>query len=188
MIGNYKENGFNRLANHIVYESGPIDFCPDGGKIWRKDMTEFFHSLKIKVFDPTNKPIGEQEDPSLTLKLNQFKIHGNYDLVTQITKNIVRTDLHILDLSNFVIAYIDTKLHLCGTYSEITYAALEKKPVIIVCKQGKQAIPNWIFGLGLRHQMFFSSFEEAKNYIKYIAYSSTIDDLGEWKFIDYDKV
>jgi hypothetical protein len=102
--------------------------------------------------------------------------------------NIVSVDLHFVDLSNFIIMAIDKSIHMCGSYCEITYASLEKKPIIVMCKQGRWEVPGFLWGMGLRHQMFFGSWGEVKDYIAHIAYAKTIDDLGRWRFLDYNKV
>lgn len=169
----------NPLVNHIVYLAGPIDHAKDGGRTWRKDISEFFRQLGIGVFDPTNKPLGQDEGENFTQYINELKTN-NYQLARQKMKEVVTHDLAMLDLSNFIVVYLDMDIYTCGTFSEITYAALEKKPVCIVCKQGKSAIPNWLWGL-CKHELFFSSFDELKTFILNGKFDS-------WRLIDYSKV
>lgn len=161
--------------------AGPIDNAADGGRTWRKDIAEFFHQLGVGVFDPTNKPLGQSEGKNFTQEINHLKVVDCNAARTKM-KEVVTNDLAMLDLSNFIVVYLDTDIYTCGTFSEITYAALEKKPVCIVCKQGKAAIPNWLWGL-CKHEMFFNSWDELKQFFlqqKYLEYN--------WKIIDYRKV
>lgn len=177
----------NRLKDHNVYLIGSIDHAPDGGIKWRKEITPFLHSLGVRVFNPCNKPIGENEGPDYSKEIQQLKEEGKYDLVVEKMKDTVGSDLHQLDLSSFIICYLDMDIHTCGTYCEITYAALEKKPILIMCKQGVAAIPNFVWGMGLRHELFFDNWEDLKKYLSHIHTDEKIETLKRWRFINYDK-
>lgn len=179
----------NRLAGHSTYLAGPIDHAPDLGVGWRREITPFLQAMKIGVLDPCDKPSDFGSETQETFnELKASKDTKNYDVTTKMMNPIFSIDLHLVDLSNFVILYIDKNAHMCGSYLEAAHAAMGKKPVIICCEQGKAAIPNSMFGIGLRHQMFFESWEQVRNYIRHIAYDDEIDTLGKWRFIDYNKV
>lgn len=178
----------NRLKYHKVYVAGSIDESKDTAHIWRKEISEFLWQHNIGVYNPCDKPTGPPENSDFVDYVNSIKDSGDFDKVSEIMYPVIKADLHMVDLSNFVIAAIDKDRHLAGTYCEICYSCLEKKPVIIWCPQGKAAIPNWLFGFGLRHEMFFETLDEVKEYIKHICYDENVDDLGRWRFIDYGKV
>jgi len=104
-------------------------------------------------------------------------------------KGIVSIDLHMVDLSNAVIVYIDKDYYACGSYSELTYAALEHKPVLICCKQGVANIPRWVFGLS-NYKTFFDKWEDLKAYIIKV-HTNTLEYPAEednWRFLDYGKI
>lgn len=178
----------NRLKHYTTYLAGSIDESKHTAHLWRNDISKFLWKHDIGVFDPCNKPGGIKEEAGFVDHVNAMKKRGEYDEVCKTMTHIVKIDLHMVDLSNFVILAIDRDAHLCGSYNEQTYAALEKKPVIVWCQQGKDQVPSWLFGMGMRHEMMFGSLDEVKNYILSVAYNDTIDDLGRWRFIDYDKV
>lgn len=180
----------NRLKNHSAYLAGSIDESKKTAHLWRQEISEFLWSHDIGVLNPCDKPIGIQEDENFVDYTNGLKKDGKFDLVQNLMSEVVKADLHMVDLCNFVILVIDKSIHMCGSYNEQTYAALEKKPVIVLCEQGKEHIPNWLFGMGMRHEMFFNNMDEVKEYIKHIAYDDEdcIDTLGRWRFVDYDKV
>ena len=175
----------NRLAHNLCYLVGPIDEAKDRGTEWRKDISEFLWSLSIGVLNPCDKPTNHNEDKEFIRKLNEYKSNGNYDKVTELVKEIIQIDLHMVDLSNFIICYIDKDIHSCGSYSELTYATLEHKPCLIYCKQGVSNIPGWLFGL-CDHNMFFDNWEDLKAYIEDVAYSTKY--IEGWKFLDYNKI
>lgn len=179
----------NRLLGHSTYLAGPIDHAHDLGIGWRKELTPWLQTRGIGVLDPCDKPSDfGSETPETFHAIRKSKEDGDFDTTSSMMNPIFSIDLHLVDLSNFVILYIDNKIHMCGSYLEAAHAALGKKPVIVCCEQGKIGVPNSLFGIGLRHKMFFSSWDEVKAYIDHIAFDETIDTLGKWRFIDYNKV
>jgi hypothetical protein len=177
----------NNLKGSCVYLVGSIDDSEDFGTGWRQEITPFLHNLGIGVFDPTNKPsiwISESEDE--VNHLNELKKRSKFDALSHIMKKIVSIDLHFLDLSNFVIAHLDFNVRITGSITELTYAALEKKPIIVICPQGKENIPNWLFGL-LDHDKFFISLDKATEYIEAVN-QLDVRVFPQWRFINYDKV
>ena len=178
----------NRLKGSFTYMAGGIDEVPDCGISWRKMMSEWLWDLEIGVFNPCDKPTNfAKEDIPARDTLNEMRKNKDYAGMQKIMKDIVSADLHMVDLSTFLIVYIDKDIHMCGSYSEITYAScLEKKPIIICCKQGVENIPGWIWGI-CDYKLFFSSWIEVKKYITKVAFSKDFQDPS-WRFIDYDKV
>lgn len=167
---------------------GPIDDASDAGRGWRKTSSEFLWSLGAGVFDPTNKPMNLlDEDENFVNEIRELKQLGRYDEVRIKMKKVVTADLSMLDRSDFCICYLNNDVQMTGTIGELHYAALEKKPTIVVCEQGKHNIPNWLFGIGLSHEHFFGSFKTAEQFITRI-HLGTEDLSDDWKFIDYDKV
>jgi nucleoside 2-deoxyribosyltransferase len=179
------------LKGSRVYLVGPIDnVSREYAVSWRKDITSFCHSLGIGVFDPTNKPCDfAQEDENFPQKLNELKKQFDFETVSKYIKDIVRTDLTMVDLSDFVIAYLDMDTLMCGTYIELAHAAMGRKAVFLVCKQGVSYIPSFLFGL-LKYNYFFSNFDQVKNRLKSIniGKEKNSDLISRLKFFDYDKV
>ena len=181
----------NKLKGQTAYLAGFIDDNATLARGWRLDMTEFLNGLGIGSFDPMNKPILNtwvHEDKDFVDYVNAFKKEGKLGKVSEIMKEIVRQDLKMVDLSNFVILNIDRTCHMCGSYTEFTYACMQRKPVLVYCKQGIKAISNCMFGLGDSHY-FFEDWDVLKQRIIDVDSGKDNDDLnGKWRFIDYDKV
>ena len=77
---------------------------------------------------------------------------------------------------------------MCGSYTEFTYACMQRKPVLVYCKQGVNAISNWMWGLGNSHY-FFDNWDRLKQTIIAVDNGTDTDDLdGKWRFFDYDKI
>ncbi len=182
----------NRLRGSMAYLAGPMDLVPDRGVEWRIEISEFLWKMGIGVLNPCDNPVTDslKENDGYYELIKELKKQGRYDEVETLAKKIVRTDLHLIDLCNFCIVYIDTDVHSSGTNTELTYASLEKKPVILMCKQGKAEVPNFLWGIGLGHNKFFSNWNEVKEYLLLVAYQrpNAVPDFSDWRFIDYSKV
>jgi hypothetical protein len=76
---------------------------------------------------------------------------------------------------------------MCGSYHENCMAAYQRKPVIVCCKQGVSAIPNWVFSVSCC-EMFFDNWQDVKDYINNVCFSEKVDTYNRWRFFDYDKI
>lgn len=181
----------NRLKGQLCYLAGYIDDNPIKARIWRQDITKFLHNLEIGAFDPCDKAVlnakvSENED--FVMDINALKKEGFYEEAQKRMREIVRLDLKMVDLSNFLILNINRNYHMCGSYSEFTYACMQRKPVFIYCEQGIEKISNWIWGLG-DYEYFFDDWDKLKAKITQIATAEGIDDLdSKWRFFDYQKI
>lgn len=177
----------NKLAYHIAYLSGPMDRIEWSTAVeWREEMTKFLFSRKIGVLDPCNKPSqGYNEGEDFREKRKEIKEAGLYGGVREMMKPICGFDLRMVDKADFIIVNIDIEQHLAGTYHELSAALTQKKPTILHCKQGKNNIPDWWFGV-VPHKYMFSTWKEVEDCIADIDENGT--DNKRWRLFDYDKV
>lgn len=177
-----------RLRGTTVYLSGPMDRVEDGGVGWREDLSPFLWDMGIGVFDPCKKPIvGVKEDDNTRDQIYDAKANGNLDLARELMRPISNADLRMVDVAHFIIVYLDLDVHMAGTYHELSLSIMQKKPTLIMCKQGRNKIPNWWFGV-VPPELFFNSWDEVKSYVNHIDLDDEIDDLNRWWFFDWDKV
>ncbi len=180
-----------RLNNQYCYLAGPIDKCPEYGKGWRSDITPFLENLGVRVIDPKNKPIvcdldlARAENDDVIKKKHRLLAEGKYDEFARGIKQIRNIDLRFVDKSDFLVVNYDLSIPMCGTMEEIFLANREKKPIILMCPQGKAQISPWLFG-ALKHKLFFDSWNDVKKYLNKIHTNKKIDDLnGRWVFFDF---
>lgn len=173
----------NKLRGLRVYLSGPIDKCRHGGAIWRKELTPFLQSLNLTIFNPCEKPIdtGSEDIENIQYR-KQLKSDGNYDQVSHEMRKISNIDLRMVDVCDFVIVYLTLDIFSCGTIHEIVLANMQKKPIIIMMEEGKQEVPDWLYGR-LDHNEFFSNWSQVKNYLQNID-DGTIPPNKRWLFFD----
>lgn len=179
-----------RLEGQIAYLCGPIDNAPDLGKEWRKSV-EFILKKRFGcgVLNPQDKSVinasslNEDED---IIKLAVDAINSeNYDSASALMKSVVRADLSMVDHAHFLFTYLDRDIYTFGSVHELVIASMQRKPCIIVCKQGKKLVPRWCWGF-LNHNLFFGSFEEAFTYLEYV--DSSTDYLKFWRFFNREKI
>lgn len=173
-----------KLYNTIAYLSGAIDRCPNLGIEWREWLTK---QLDIRYgvisYNPMSKPIkiaGEHEHRELR---KQWKSEGQYDKLVEFMRTIRHVDLRMCDKADFGIFYIDIPIHACGTYDELSTMNDQKKPCLIVCKQGKKAAPDWLFGM-VPHTHIMSSFDEVFEYLDRVD-DGWDDGSRRWLIFDY---
>lgn len=193
----------NRLRGNKFYLAGCMDDnVPDRGAGWRKDMQKFLFSKNIGVLNPCSKPtttgnedfdafeyrrrlLGYAREAEQIGRFNSAKKY--YDDVHEVMKDIVATDLKMVDQCDAMVLYIDREYHMCGSYHEAAYATLQRTPVIVNCKQGKSFVPDWLFGV-LQHDLFFDSWDKVKSYIDFIDTSLEVEEHNRWRFFDFDMI
>jgi hypothetical protein len=165
-----------------------MDRVPDGGVGWREYISIKLQKLGIGVLNPCDKPTAfAKEDAGFRDKIETLKNKGDFDSVKSEMRDIAAIDLRMVDIAHFVVMDIDINVHMCGSYHEAFVAVAQKKPLLIMCSQGKKNIPNWLFGV-VPHEHMFSCWSELIEYIKHINEDETVDDLNRWRFFDWEKV
>lgn len=174
------------LAGSRAYLVGPMDRVKDNGVGWRRKITPMLQELDVKVLDPTNKPIKNHTLPGVAREekkyKKQYKEHKDYDGLTNLMKIIRHVDLRMTDICDFVIAYLNMDAAMCGTWEEIFNVNRQKKPVLCIIDGGKDAMPDWLFGV-LPHHHFFDSIEECMVYLKGIN-DGSIEMDKRWTLLD----
>ncbi|MCP4125249.1 MAG: hypothetical protein GY751_26250 [Bacteroidetes bacterium] len=178
----------NRLVAQRVYLAGPIDYAEDDGMSWRQDITPVLESMNIMVMDPTNKmttntkynEVGEEQN-----NLKKLKELGRWHELRQEMKPIVLVDLRMVEIADFVIAYIDPTTPMCGTWEELFVSLKQRKPTFVVAEGGKTAMPLWLFGR-INPDYIFDSFEDLEAYLRGIDAGKVAEDATRWVFFNED--
>lgn len=111
--------------------------------------------LRIAWLDPTDKPFGlAQEIGEEKRLLDELTRRGDWDRVAAACQTFVRHDDRMVDVCDFVVAYVDVRIHMCGTYDEISRARQQAKPVYLIIEGGKAKCPRWLLGKFDHREMF----------------------------------
>ena len=178
----------NILKHSMVYLSGCIDYCENGGVKWRKEITPMLKELGVGVLDPTNKPCPvHKEDENFRNEIARLKNIGNFEEVRRQMKDIVGFDLRMVDYSTFLIAKVDPDITMTGTIWELAYAVQQHKPILLFCDKGVEKIQNWLYGT-LDYKYFFNSLSEVVAYLRQVNDGFVKVDYRRWKFLDFSKI
>ncbi len=178
----------NRLKGTICYLCGPMDRVVDGGIGWRKKITPILKDIGVGVLDPSDKPTTfAQEDHDFRNKINLQKVEQQFDKVKKTMRDIAAVDLRMVDIAHFLVMYMDMDVHMCGSYHEAFTAIQQKKPLLIVCKQGKSHMPNWMFGV-MPHQHMFNNWDDMLDYVNDVNLGYAKEHYNRWRFFDFEKV
>ena len=178
----------NRLKNSICYLCGPMDRVEDGGVGWRRRIAPILKGAGIGVLDPSDKPTHfALEDESFRSTIEGLKNSQQFDEVRAKMRDIAAIDLRMVDIAHFVVMYMDINSHMCGSYHEAFVSIQQKKPLLIVCEQGKESVPNWLFGV-MPHEHMFSSFRDLLLYIDRVDYGGEEEHYNRWRFFDFEKI
>lgn len=178
----------NRLKSTTCYLCGAMDRVSDGGVGWRRAITPKLKKLGVGVLDPCDKPSDYGTEDTTTREfIDSCKKNGRFDDAARIMKPICAIDLRMVDVAHFIVMSLDVDNHLCGSYHEAFLAVQQKKPVLVMCKQGKENIPNWMFGV-IPHEMMFSNWSELLEYLNHVNEDDDVEHLNRWRFFDFEKV
>ena len=174
------------LNNMRCYLAGPIDYAVDDGIGWRDEITEFLEPMGVYVFNPCKKPVVDaiyKEVEEEKTKMVELKKSHRYLELSQRMKEIVHFDLRMVDVSDFVIVYVNTEIPTFGTIHELIISLNQRKPTLVVLEGGKANCPNWLFGI-MDFNFIFEDFEELKQYLVQINQGNITADRSRWVFFD----
>lgn len=177
-----------KLNGQRCYLAGPIDHSEDDGIGWRIEMTEWLAERGVMALDPTDKrtsntifnEIGDEQK-----NLGQLRELGRFHELRNAMKPIVLADLRMVEISDFLIVYLDPSVQMCGTWEELFVGLRQHKPVFVVVKGGKQKLNFWMFGR-INPDFVFDSFEDVKNYLEEVDNETIRVDSSRWIFFDYN--
>ncbi len=176
----------NKLRNLRAYIAGPIEYIDtsqDHKQNSFKDMIRIFLESKgVQVLDP--KRIGFQGISEISNRQALFA-EKDYTEVRRQMKLIVRKDLRCVDISDFIIVYLPKDVRTTGSIHEIVEADRQKKPVLLLCPEGIEHIPAWLWGIIPLNYMF-DSIQYLQDYLNMIDHDDNISDDktdDRWQFI-----
>jgi hypothetical protein len=98
-------------------------------------------------------------------------------------KEIVHMDLRMVDVSDFVIVYLDMDARPFGTVHELILSLNQRKPTLVVIEGGRVNASNWLFGI-MDYNFMFDNFDELQVFLDQIDSGNTIGDLSRWVFFE----
>jgi hypothetical protein len=147
-----------------AYLAGAMEYAPDQGAAWRKDMSEFLkNELKHDVFNPCIEQ-GYVLTPEEQRYFRTWKTN-NLDRFRSTVQKIIQKDLNaILNRADYIICLWDEfVLNGGGTQGELTIANFHNIPVYMVSQISPSEISSWILGCTTE---LFTDFKELKEFLR----------------------
>ena len=165
----------NFLKGRRAYLGGPIENAPDPD--WHKEHAKILvDRFQINLFNPFTDPKQQWVSQLLAARENR-----DFDTMNSIAKDFVHKDLGCVDRSDFMVSYMPYKVPTTGTHHEIIEGSSNKKPVLLVCPEGKELIPFWYFGF-IPHRHMFGSWDDLYAYLSEVDAGKHKDDY-KWSFV-----
>jgi hypothetical protein len=169
------------LDRAVVILSGPIDAAADDGIGWRAEFTQYAQDdgMNLRMLNPCDKPVcGHSEIGEEKLHTFELRKNGAFDEVAKIVRTFRFQDLRMVDLSDFMVVYIDPTIHSCGTYEELYRAMAQRKPIFAIINGGITKTPLWLLDGTIPLEYIFNTVKECYAYISGI----NDGDKDQWVF------
>ncbi|MCX7716910.1 MAG: hypothetical protein N2111_00705 [Candidatus Sumerlaeaceae bacterium] len=147
-----------------VYLAGAIEFAPDGGRAWRRDMAAF---LQDELGLPCYDPCVEEMSPLTPEERAGFRHWKSADRprFLPVIRRIIDQDLDmLLQRTQFVVCLWDEHARGgAGTAGELTLAYRMGIPVYMVLAMPPASASSWILGCATE---VFADFDALKAYLR----------------------
>ena len=162
------------LEGTRCYLSGPIEY--DAKPDWRVEPVTALSKRKVVVFDPA---ADEKQNAVPLLKVAREA--KDYAEMAKICRGFVRKDLCLVDRCDFLISCLPHGVPTAGSHHEIIVADNAKKPVLLVCPEGKQFVPLWFYGF-IPHECMFGGWADLWEYLDQVDKGDQKDNR-RWSFV-----
>jgi nucleoside 2-deoxyribosyltransferase len=171
----------NLLRKTRVYSAGPMEFVQDG-ETWRDKCDAFLSNLGVICFNPYKRPFESdiKEDKESQRMMREWREDGLLWKVHEHMKEIIASDLAMVDRADFIIAYVNPDVPTFGTMHEIVAANQQKKPIFVCVEGGVEKTPLWLLGL-LPVRFFYNNFDELLEMIRKIDAGEVKIDSNRWR-------
>jgi hypothetical protein len=162
-----------------------MDNVLDGGVIWRRRIQFDLRGMGIHWLDPCNKPckMGVEDEETRALR-HAKKEQGDWEFLANEMYPIRRVDIRMVDISDFLIVFLDKANSGFGTIAEITRANEQMKPIIVMQEGGKKFTPDWLFGMGITNTIF-GNWGDLYEYLRCINECASIKHERRWLFFNW---
>lgn len=138
--------------HYTTYLAGPMQAIKYSGAGWRTFLTKILQRYNIKVQDPVKCEVKKTgyapaKNKEVLAYLTALVIQGDIKAQQKFLKMmrfIVKTDLKMVERSDFIIAQVIEDVVSIGTTTEILHAAAKKIPVYVIYSGRPQYFSNWL--------------------------------------------
>ena len=154
------------------------------GMLIRTDKLRYREKEPIKIkIEPDDVPVKVSYcgDSKIAEDETEFNALKGCSVITAYHGGV--SSSRMVEVADFMIAYVDKDIHICGTYDEIFESLRRRKPTLIVHKGGKAEMSLWLRGK-MNHNFVFESFDELYAYLEALHDGTVEPDYTRWVFFD----
>lgn len=170
----------NLLFRTKTYFIGNLEFTDDWCS-WRDSLSKHLSKIGIICLDPTKECFVNQifESQDAQERLKSARSIGNLAFVKHYMKEVIRKDLRMVDVSDFLIFRITPDKPTFGSVHEFVHGCHARKPILILIED-KKTIPLWIAGL-VDINLIFETEDELVKYLLDVDSGRQEIDHKYWK-------
>ncbi len=167
------------MAGNIEY----ISF--EKARTWREIARLELSKLGIKVVSPMDEVFSNfpKEDELSFKQIKEMQAAGRFEEANLAAKKIRNKDLACVDLSTFLIVYLDIKVPTYGTLAEFYLAYDLRKPIFFIVDGGYVNLPVWLCSY-LKPEWVFPDLDSALEKIKRIDKGLEVADSKYWRLLN----
>ena len=144
-------------------------------------IVDYLKQLELDIVEDYEASVMSEYSEEEKKKMMQLKETGRYFELTERMKDIVHVDLRMVDVSDFLIIYLDLDVGMFGTIHELLNSLAQRKPTLVVINGGRARAPNWLFGI-MDYNFMFDSFDDLQIFLNQINDGTIGGDLSRWVF------
>ena len=151
------------IPSKQVYLAGAIEYAPDGGKVWRREMETFLRNeLHLSVFNPCINEVALLS-PEENSNFRDWK-QSDRERFLPVIRRIIDHDLaNVVNHTEFIVCYWDEYVSMgAGTAGELTAAYMHGVPVYLVLGIPRVRLSSWAAGCATH---IFEDFDELKRFL-----------------------
>jgi len=170
------------LAGTKTYLAGNLEYS-DESLSWRDLVETELSNLEIICLSPIKRTFDKQmvETKEDRERLKLIRQNGEWDEVASYMKEVVKKDLRLIDLSDFVIFNFEFEKPTFGTMHELVVAEQQRKPIFVTCRDLK-LVPLWIMGL-IDKKYFYRSITDVIEAVRKINSGEQSIDSDRWRLL-----
>lgn len=167
-----------------MYLAGNMEHTA-GAEGWRDFVKQRLSPIGVNILSPVDTkflgyPVESRDD---ILRMKRERRNGNLDTVSEYMKRVIRKDLRLIDLSDFVIVNMEVLKPTFGTMHELVIADQQKKPIFLSISEGRHECPLWILGL-VNPKFIYNNIDEVVETILKIDDGSIELNPERWRLLE----
>ena len=155
------------LKDKSVYLCGSMYGDINDGQDWRTMISPKLSKMGIKISNPCNKKTnGSSEVGDDKKRFKKLIMEENWEGIKEVFWPIIRADLRMVDLANFVILNYDPDVPTIGTVHELVVSNFEKKVILLKYDKAKLDRFNPWMCVFIKNHHFFSEWDSMFEYLE----------------------